>query len=293
MQKLDRLVWATGISIHAYGRRIGIRTNAPAVLDRVQELLPPGWEPCFSPLVDHLFSLRVGGAVPGQRRRRVHSLYGGFTLHARSRDLQEVLRALELKRAVCRGIRRQSCLRPRWRGGLARPGAPAAGNQLRGKSTLVAALLRAGAIYYSDDYAVLDPRGFVHPFARRLSIRSTNGTAARCCSPEEFGAQAGTLPLPIGLVAVVQYRPGCCWRPRPLTAGQAVLALLEHTLAAQLDPEGTLRVLQQAVRRARILKGSRGEADATAEQLLAAPDRPDLAVAPVAKSAAVCAGNLA
>src|SRR5947209_9009448 len=95
MQKIDRLGWADGISIHTYGRRIGVRTNEPAVLDRVRELLPPGWEPGCSPLVDHLFSLRVGGAVPGSRVRNFHLLYGGFTQHARSPDLEEVLRALE------------------------------------------------------------------------------------------------------------------------------------------------------------------------------------------------------
>src|SRR5271169_324392 len=95
MQKLDRLGWAAGLSIHAHGLRIGLRTNEPAVLDRVQELLPPGWEPCVSPLVDHLFSLRVGDATPGARLRRFHLLYGGFTRLARSLDLAEVLRALE------------------------------------------------------------------------------------------------------------------------------------------------------------------------------------------------------
>src|ERR1700722_19290295 len=94
MQKIDRLGWAAGISIHAYGRRIGIRTNDPAVLERVEELLPPGWEPCFSPLVDHLFSLRVGGCAAGARVKNYHLLYGGFTLHARSLDPDERLRAL-------------------------------------------------------------------------------------------------------------------------------------------------------------------------------------------------------
>jgi len=275
MQKLDRLVWAAGISFHAYGRRVGIRTNEPAILDRVQELLPPGWEPCFSPLVDHLFSLRVGGAVPGQRLRKVHLLYGGFKLHCRSRSLEEVLRELESQmqlyvgeyasnrvfvHAGVVGWHNQVILMP--------------GVSCAGKSTLVAALLRAGASYYSDDFAVLDPRGFVHPFARRLSIRGKDGGAARRCGPEEFGGRTGEEPLPIGLVAVAPFRPGSTWRPRSLTAGQAVLALLEHTLRAQLDPEGALRVLQTAVRSALFLKGIRGEADETVEQLLAALDSP-------------------
>jgi hypothetical protein len=154
-----------------------------------------------------------------------------------------------------------------WRGrAILLPGASGAG-----KSTLVAALLRAGASYYSDEYAVLDPHGLVHPFARRLSIRAADGTTVRC-EPEEFGGRAADRPLPVGLVAVTKYLVGTQWRPRPLTAGQAILALLQDTLPARRDPEGSLRVLRKAVAPALVLKGTRGEADETAAGLLAALD---------------------
>jgi len=45
------------------------------------------------------------------------------------------------------------------------------GRTFTGKTTLVAALVKAGATYYSDEYAVLDVRGRVHPYARPLGIR--------------------------------------------------------------------------------------------------------------------------
>jgi len=38
------------------------------------------------------------------------------------------------------------------------------GRTLSGKSWLVRALVRAGAEYYSDEFAVLDARGRVHPY---------------------------------------------------------------------------------------------------------------------------------
>jgi hypothetical protein len=39
------------------------------------------------------------------------------------------------------------------------------GKSFAGKTTLVAALVRAGAEYWSDEYAVLDANGDVHPYA--------------------------------------------------------------------------------------------------------------------------------
>ncbi len=207
MHKVDRLGWADGLSIHAFGRRIGVRTNEPAVLQRVHELLPPGWEPCGSPLVDRLFSLRIGGAVRDSGVRHFHLLYDGFTLLARSFHLDVVLRALEAHMHLYVGEYASNRVFVHagvvgWRDrAIMLPGASGAG-----KSTLVAALLRAGARYYSDEYAVLDPHGLVHPFARPLSIRSQDGSASRRCGPEAFGGRAGETPLPLGLVAIAKYR---------------------------------------------------------------------------------------
>ena len=45
------------------------------------------------------------------------------------------------------------------------------GTSHAGKTTLVTALVEAGATYYSDEYAVLDAKGHVSPYARRLSLR--------------------------------------------------------------------------------------------------------------------------
>ena len=45
------------------------------------------------------------------------------------------------------------------------------GTSFAGKTTLVAELVRAGATYYSDEYAVLDALGRVHPYARELQMR--------------------------------------------------------------------------------------------------------------------------
>jgi hypothetical protein len=273
MDKIDRLGWAAGISIHAYGRRIGIRTNEPAVLDRLPDLLPPGWESCFSPLVDHLFSLRIGGPGQGGRVRNFHLLYGGFTQLARSLDLEVVLSELEAHLHLYVGeYASNRVFVPPGVVGWRDRAILVLGPSRAGKTALVAALLRTGARYYSDEFAVLDPDGLVHPFPRRLSIRSRDGTTAQRCGPELFGSRRREdsilPPLPVGVVAVTRFQPGARWRPRPLTPGQAVLALLENTLPAQIDPEGSLHVMHRVVESAASLGGPRGEADETAKWLL-------------------------
>ena len=40
--RVDALGWEAGTSVEAYGLRFGVRTNAAAVLDRVEAHLPPG-----------------------------------------------------------------------------------------------------------------------------------------------------------------------------------------------------------------------------------------------------------
>ena len=62
------------------------------------------------------------------------------------------------------------------------------GNSHFGKTTLVAELARSGAEYYSDEYAIIDEAGLVHPFARKLTMRE-NGrhVIENPVDVEEFG----------------------------------------------------------------------------------------------------------
>jgi hypothetical protein len=134
------------------------------------------------------------------------------------------------------------------------------GRSFAGKTTLVAELLRAGAVYYSDEYAVLDSRGRVHPYERPLGMRSDPSFRSSRIRVEDFGAESATKPLPVGLVVSARYQVGARWRPRQLTAGRGVLELLENTVTARTRPEFALQVLSTALPNAQILKGVRGEA---------------------------------
>jgi hypothetical protein len=139
---------------------------------------------------------------------------------------------------------------------------------MAGKTTLVVALIAAGAVYYSDEFAVLDQRGLVHAYALALSIRGEQGQPARPTPAEALGGQVGAEPLPVGLVVMTSYKAGARWRPRVLSPGQALLALMDNTVAAQREPEHSMPILRAAVQGAALLQGRRGEAGPAARALL-------------------------
>jgi hypothetical protein len=88
------------------------------------------------------------------------------------------------------------------------------------------------------------------------------------CRVEEIGGVAGSGPLSVGLVVVTRYVSGTRFRPRPVSAGRAVLELLANTLPARRRPGRVLDTLTQVVSQALVLRGTRGEADEMAHQIL-------------------------
>src|SRR5437867_4831683 len=164
MEKIDRLGWVAGIAFNAYGLRVGIRTNRPEVMERIMGLLPLGWKPLSSRRVEGLYSLRVGGNGSSNGKIRYFNLlYSGIARIARSDNLKDVLDSLEinLRHYVAEYAPNKLFIHAGvvgWRGrAIVIPG-----QTFTGKSTLVAELVRAGATYYSDEYALLDPQGRVH-----------------------------------------------------------------------------------------------------------------------------------
>jgi hypothetical protein len=143
------------------------------------------------------------------------------------------------------------------------------GRSMSGKTTLVKALVEAGATYYSDEFAVLDKEGRVHPYPVKLSIRGHTGQPGRKTPVESLGGQVGVEPLPVGLVVVTEYQPEIAWRPRKLTPRQSLLALMDNTVAARRNPTYSMPILRQAVTGAVALKSKRGEAAEVAPILLA------------------------
>lgn len=147
------------------------------------------------------------------------------------------------------------------------------GHSFAGKTTLVAELIQQGALYYSDEYAVLDAGGLVEPFPKWLSIRGIIDDDTQLdCSIESLGGRAGIEPLPVGLVLIARYkkekRMPRRFRPKRLTSGQATMEILRHTLPIRNNPKFVLEVLNKLTTRAIIVKTERGEAKEFAAALL-------------------------
>jgi hypothetical protein len=132
----------------------------------------------------------------------------------------------------------------------------------------VAALVQAGAEYWSDEYAVLDADGLVHPYPKPLSVRIDATRATEERPIESLGGRAGDRALPVALIAFTNYRPGVAWAVRPCTAGQGAVKLLEHSVAARSRPEQVLGAVRRAATEAVVLEGDRGDADEAASALL-------------------------
>ncbi len=269
MKKIDRLGWAAGIAFVSYGLRIGIRVSSPEIMDRIEGVLPPHAKPARGPRVGCLYSLIVSGTKVGSNIRRFNILYADTVRLARTKDTDQVLEALErdLQLYVAEQARRRVFVHAGvvgWRGrAIVIPG-----RTMSGKTTLVKALVEAGATYYSDEYAVLDERGRVHPYLRPMSLRENGGGRPMKILPEALGGTTGVNPLPLGLVVATSYRDGARWRPRPLSPGRAVMELLAHTVSARRAPERAFATLRSATATAMVIKGARGEADEIAEALL-------------------------
>jgi hypothetical protein len=137
-----------------------------------------------------------------------------------------------------------------------------------GKSTLVAALLRAGASYGSDEFAVVDLTGRVHPYSRQLALRRTHQSVRRVRA-DELGGTVLAESLPVGAVLFTDFSEGARLDLRPLSSGEVVLRLLEHCLGVRGRPSETLVALQALARDAVGFQSARGEADVTARELLA------------------------
>lgn len=145
------------------------------------------------------------------------------------------------------------------------------GRSLSGKSSLVAALLRAGANYLSDEFAPLDREGNIHPYPRHLSLRDGEGKVS-LVPAADFGARTATEPVPVRFVVDSRYVPGSSFDPERLRGAASLMSLVDNALVARSRPAFTMAIVAGLVPDVVVLRSPRGDAAATARTILGAID---------------------
>ncbi len=263
--KLDRTAWRAGAAFQSHGASLGVRVSDPAIWPQVAALLPPRSLAAETPEVETLFSLKVAGPAPRPGVRPYHLLYRGIEQIARTRDFGDVLAVLESHLHTQTAEAATDALfvhagAAAWQGqAILVPG-----RSFSGKTSLVAALVRAGAEYLSDEYAVLGGDGRVSAYPKPLSFRDPAGQPLEKRTIESLGGRTAPGPLPVGLILDTRFVPGARWRPRPVSRGAAVWTLLDNTVQVRRRPGQALEILGRTVSGADAVKSRRGEADAAA-----------------------------
>ncbi len=142
------------------------------------------------------------------------------------------------------------------------------GRSMSGKSHLVAELVRLGATYYSDEFAVVDDDGSVHPYARAPVLRSDTRRRGRAAA-EAAGTTVAEQPLPIALVVSTIYRADATWRPEELRGARAVLPIIDNTVLARRESARLLRLCGTIAPGLVTLQGPRPDATGAAPRIIA------------------------
>ena len=137
-----------------------------------------------------------------------------------------------------------------------------------GKSHLVAKLIAAGADYVSDEHAILDGEGMVHPWYKPLALRSGVTTRQRNASPAEFGARHIVQPLPVRLIFATHFEPDAVWRPQRLPPTQGAQVLLANAVAARIQPERVMQAAARAAQQATAFKSARPDSADVVPEIL-------------------------
>jgi hypothetical protein len=248
------------------GARVRMETNSGRGLELLERVLPAGSRIEHSHAPDVVFALSV--AAGGEGDGAPHHLYRDSALLESSPDLDRLLCRLEseLHFAVASNARAALFVHAGvvgWQGqAILLPGPSRSG-----KSSLVAALLRAGAEYYSDEYAIIDEQGQVHPYAKPLVLREPEGGRGPATSPSH-GWQIGTSPLLGSLIVSTSYSPGEQFKPALCGPSRGLMVLVANTLLIRERPRFALDCLMPLAVRATTLEGVRGDADEAAAWLL-------------------------
>ncbi len=247
---------AGGFGFSAFGLRVAVLTGCPTVqtfLDR--HLLP--WLPRGAPdpeAADLIF--RISRNHGGQGL----DAYADDRLIASDEGLPAIFGLLQCL-VDERVVRRRPDIVAVHAGVVAWNGSAALlpGASRSGKTTMVVELLKRGAVYYSDEYALLDAQGRVHAYPRALMPRRSGGWQHPTLA-SAWNAATADSPAPIRLIVSLEWAHGGQWKVRRVPQSEALLLLLRNTPQEMARSPEILDRMRRGVSSATCYTGVRGEA---------------------------------
>lgn len=249
------------IFIEVYGVKICIKTNKKAFLNdlkiEINKIIPVKFKIIDPLYTDHTIYFEAKGNKMFELYENKNSLGKLNKLEALER-LGSVLRLMIAEFAVAKVILHAGVVA--WNGrAIVIPA-----KSFRGKTSLVAELVKKGALYYSDEYAVLNEKGYVQSFPKPLSIRGIiNEYTQLDQTVETLGGRAGKKNIPVGMILITEFDSKLAankWKPKLLSPGQGIMEVIPHTISIRNNTKLALKVLNKVASRAIIVKSKRGEA---------------------------------
>lgn len=261
--------WKSSFAFECYGVKIGVRANNAKFIEQCRESLdfifPNGWREINLEDRQHLFSVYL--AKSKQRSSCIYKndeltgtyLTKDFKFDALESQLRltvaEFAENFVFLHAGAVAYRKKAIIIP--------------GVSFSGKTTLVAELSKRGLEYYSDEYAVIDKKGLLHPFAKKLSVRGIIDDYTQVDIPvEELGGKKGGAPIPIGMILVTKYKKNAKFKPAQLSTGKGIIESIANSVSVRQNPELVLRTLSIVTSGATVIKTNRREVSEFADKFL-------------------------
>jgi hypothetical protein len=266
---IKRVKWREYFAFESYNVKIGIRSNDAELIAECREMLdfifPTGWREIEFAESKHLFSVYL----PKSKNK---------TCYIYKND--------ELAVSQVRELFKFDLLEPQLRLTVAEfatdyvfihAGAVAYKNKaiiipgisFSGKTTLVAELSKRGLAYYSDEYAVIDRKGLLHPFSKKLSVRGIIDDYTQVeIAVEEMGGRKGFEPIPIGMILVTKYKKNARFKPEQISTGKGIIESLANSVSIRQSPEMVLQTLGLVTSRAKVIKTNRPQVEVFADKFL-------------------------
>jgi hypothetical protein len=258
------------LCLESLGVKIGVGANSSLNLEKLRKLipviLPIEWKEISRAEAEHWFFV-----VESKKAPKTYSVYKESDLLQSKNAFEETLNLMETQiRATIAEFAKDFVF---LHAGVVSWNDKAIiipGKSFSGKTTLVLELIKRDCHYLSDEYAVIDRNGFVHPFPKKLSVRGIIDNFKQVdFEVEEFGGKRQELCVPVGYFLLTGFKKDLSkLKIEETSAGEGVMAGVANSISVRQNPELVLEVLSSVAKEARVLRAERGEAGEFAEFLL-------------------------